>query len=82
MEKFFSDYSNCIPATNEAIYNVRVADFQTLSKLNKTTLIRDPRCSRIIHRGQWETKGQAIIDRPVTPTAEEEVKSLILSLSN
>ncbi len=80
MEKFFNDYANCIPTINEAIYNVKAADFETLSKLKKPALIKDNRCRRIIHRGDWEQKGQAIIDRPSSPETEEEVKQLILRL--
>lgn len=80
MEKFFNDYANCIPTINEAIYNVKAADFETLSKLKKPALIKDRRCHRIIHRGDWETKGQEIIDRPSTPETQEEVKQLILRL--
>lgn len=80
MEKFFNDYANCIPTVNEAIYNVNVADFETLSRLKKTALIKDKRCRRIIHKGDWEAKGQKIIDRPSTQETEEEVKQLILRL--
>ena len=80
MEKFFNDYANCIPTINEAIYNVRVTDFETLSKLKKPALIKDKRCRRIIHKGDWESKGQEIIDRPTTPESEEEVKKLMLRL--
>lgn len=80
MEKFFDDYANCTPTVNEAIYNVKVADFETLSKFKKTALIRDPRCKRIIHKGEWEKRGKAIISRPTTPESEEEVKKLILSI--
>lgn len=80
MEKFFNDYANCIPTINEAIYNVKVADFETLSKLKKPALIKDKRCRRIIHKGEWELKGQEIIDRPATKESEEEVKKLILRL--
>lgn len=80
MEKFFNDYANCIPTINEAIYNVKAADFETLSKLKKSTLIKDKRCRRIIHKGEWELKGQEIIDRPSTPETEEEVRKLILRL--
>ena len=80
MEKFFNDYANCIPTINEAIYNVKVADFETLSKMKKPALIKDKRCRRIIHKGDWESKGQEIIDRPATQETEEEVKQLILRL--
>lgn len=80
MEKFFDDYANCIPTQNEAIYNVKATDFETLSKFKKTKLIKDNRCKRIIHKGDWEEKGQEIIDRPTTPETQEQVKQLILSL--
>lgn len=80
MEKFFNDYAKCIPTINEAIYNVKVADFETLSKLKKPALIKDKRCHRIIHKGNWEIKGQEIIDRPATRESEEEAKKLILRL--
>ena len=80
MEKFFNDYANCIPTIHEAIYNVKAADFETLSKLKKPALIKDKRCRRIIHRGEWEIKGQEIIDIPATEESQEEVKKLILRL--
>ena len=80
MEKFFDDYANCIPTQNEAIYNVKAIDFETLSKFKKTVLIKDARCKRIIHKGDWEEKGQEIVDRPTTPETQEQVKQLILSL--
>lgn len=80
MEKFFNDYANCIPTINEAIYNLKVVDFETLSKLKKTALIKDKRCNRIIHKGDWESKGRKIIERPTTQESEEEVKKLILKL--
>jgi hypothetical protein len=80
MEKFFNDYANCIPTINEAIYNVKVTDFETLSRLKKPVLIKDKRCRRIIHRGNWESKGQEIIDRPATPESQEEVKKLMLKI--
>lgn len=80
MEKFFDDYANCIPVVNEAMYNVKITDFETLSKFKKTALIKDSRCRRIIHKGDWEAKGLEIISRPTTPETEEEVKKLILSI--
>ena len=81
MEKFFNDYANCIPTINEAIYNVKATDFETLSKLKKPVLIKDHRCHRIIHKGDWEQKGQEIIDRPSTPESQEEVKKLMYRLT-
>lgn len=80
MEKFFNDYAQCIPSSGEAIYNVKVADFETLSKLTKTTLMKESKCKRIIHSGSWEERTQAILDRPTTTETKEEVKKMILSI--
>ena len=80
MEKFFDDYANCIPTKGEAIYNIKVADFETLSRKTKTALIKDKKCRRIIHTGNWEERGQEILDRPSTKTTEEQVKQLVLKL--
>ncbi len=80
MEKFFNDKANCIPTINEAIYNVQVPDFERLSKLSKTTLIKEKGCRRIIHSGNWEEKNQSIIDKPAIPESEKQIKSLIKTL--
>ena len=77
MDKFFDDSANCIPTIGEAIYNVQVPDFDRLSRLSKTTLIKEAGCTRIIHSGKWEDKGRAIIARPPIPDAEQQVKKLI-----
>lgn len=81
MEKFFDDYAHCIPTTGEAIYNVKIADFEVLSRLTKTTLIKETKCKRIIHAGNWEERTQTIINRPATNESREEVKKITLSLS-
>ncbi len=80
MEKFFSDYANCLPTIEEAIYNIKVVDFERLSRLSKPTLIKEKKCKRIIHRGNWESRSQAIIDRPITPESKEATKQLVLRL--
>lgn len=80
MDKFFDDQANCIPTVGEAIYNIQVPYFERLSKLPKTTLIKEVGCTRIIHSGNWEEKGQAIIDRPSSAETEAQVKQLIKSL--
>ncbi len=81
MEKFFDDHARCLPTVNEAIYNVNVKDFEALSSIKKTKLIKEGKCTRIIHRGNWEAKGQEIINRPSTPETEEEVRKLIKRLN-
>lgn len=80
MEKFFNDKANCIPTINEAIYNVQVPDFERLSKLSKTTLIKENGCKRIIHSGDWEERSQSIIDKPAIRESEEQIKKLIKKL--
>lgn len=82
MEKFFDDHANCIPTVGEAIYNIRAINFESLSKLSKPTLIKDKRCKRIIHTGNWEERSKKIIDRPSTPESKEEVRKLILKLKS
>ncbi|MGN1371319.1 MAG: hypothetical protein ACI4XM_03490 [Candidatus Coprovivens sp.] len=80
MEKFFDDYENCIPTIGEAIYNIRAMYFDNLSKLSKPTLIKDKRCKRIIHAGNWEEKAQGIINHEATKETKEEVKQLLLRI--
>ena len=80
MEKYFDDQANCRPTQGEAIYNVKVADFERLSRLAKPVLMKEPTCARIIHRGEWEEKADIIVNRPATKETEESVKKLILEL--
>lgn len=80
MEKYFDDKANCKPTIGEAIYNVKAIDFEALSRLEKPVLMKEPRCARIIHRGNWEERTDKVINRPSTPESEETVKKLILDL--
>ena len=80
MEKFFDDHANCLPTVGEAIYNIRVTDFEVLSKYSKLALIKDSRCKRIIHAGKWEKKSDEVISRPITEESKEQVKQLILKI--
>ena len=86
MEKFFDDYANCIPCVDEAIYNIHITDFETLSKFDKITLIKNQRCKRIIHRGNWEERGQLILSKPITDDStqivQEEIKRLNLKFKS
>jgi hypothetical protein len=50
-------------ATGNAIYNLKVGDFEVLSKLDKTTLRNNPRVHRIMHSGNWERRVNNIINR-------------------
>ena len=81
MEKFFDDRAHCLPTVNEAIYSVNVREFEALSRMKKTKLIKEGKCTRIVHRGKWEERSRKIIERPSTPETEEEVRKLIKRLN-
>ena len=81
MEKFFDDRAHCLPTVNEAIYSVNVREFEALSRLKKTKLIKEGKCTRIVHRGNWEERSRKIIEHPSTPETEEEVRKLIKRLN-
>ena len=57
-------------AKGNAIYNLNVVDFETLSKLDKQKLIKHPRVKRFCHVGNWKETVSDIIERPAL---EEEV---------
>ena len=78
LERFFSDYSQCMPATGEAIYNLNIYNFEDLSKFSKLQLIRDKACKRILHGPTFEKQAQSIIDRPVKPGVEKDVEEFVL----
>lgn len=80
MEKYFDDQANCRPTQGEAIYNVKVYDFERLSRLEKPVLMKEPGCLRIIHRGDWESRADKIISKESTPESEESVKKLMFEL--
>ncbi len=82
MEKFFNDKANYFPTIDEAIYNIRVADFERLSRLTKATLMKTPGCYRIVHKGKWEQRGQEVVDKPITKESQEEVKQLLKTLKS
>lgn len=76
-EKFFEDYKKFIPCTKECIYNFTIYNFEELSKHSKLTLIKDKKCKRILHAGEWEKRNLSVIEQPpIAP--EEDIKKLIL----
>lgn len=77
MEKFFNDYAESLPAKNEAIYNLKIQDFESLSKLSKPKLMKDSRCKRIIHAGRWEDKAKEIININSTEESRQEVQKVL-----
>lgn len=60
-----------------AIYNLKVEDFETLSKLDKTHLRNNSKVKRIFHSKNWKEKAQQIIDKPGTEEDIEKAKQLI-----
>lgn len=57
-------------AKGNAIYNLNVVDFETLSRLDKQKLIKHPRVKRFCHVGTWKEIVTNIISEPAT---EEDV---------
>ena len=49
--------------------------------MKKTKLIKEGKCTRIVHRVNWEERSRKIIERPSTPETEEEVRKLIKRLN-
>ncbi len=76
---FDREYVSCHPstATGNAIYNLRIYDFETLSKLNKAKLKNHPKVKKIVHSKKWEEKVSEIIEREATEKEKEDVKQFI-----
>ena len=64
-------------ATGNATFNLKLADFKTLTKLEKKILKQNPNIVVIRHRDNWKNKVLEIVNRPVTEESEEEVKQLL-----
>lgn len=77
MEKFFDDYAESMPTKHEAIYSLDVINFESLSKLSKPKLMKDKRCKRIIHAGNWEERARAIIETEATEESKQEVQKVL-----
>lgn len=67
-------------AEGDAIYNIKARDFETLSKENKTDLMKNPKVKRIIHTKRWQDKVSKIIEKEATEKEKEESKQLIKRL--
>ena len=78
LERFFSDYSQCMPAIGEAVYNLNIYNFEDLSKFNKLQLIREKSCKRIMHGNRFEKEAQAVIDLPATDKVRDDVQAFVL----
>lgn len=64
-------------AVGSAIYNLKVEDFETLSKLDKTKLMNNKKVRRIIHSKNWQDRVLEIIERPGTEEELIKTKQLI-----
>jgi len=64
-------------ATGNAIYNLRIYDFETLSKLDKAKLKDHPKAKKIVHSKKWEERVNKIISREPTEQEAEDVKKFI-----
>ena len=67
-------------AKGNAIYNMKVRDFEALSRMDKTTLRNNPRVGRIYHSKHWEEKAREVIDRQADLLDHEEAVQLIKRL--
>lgn len=65
---------------DNAIYNIKIEDFETLTKLDKQILVRISRVGRIYHRRNWCDKVKKIIERPATEQEKEKTKQLVKRL--
>ena len=72
--------SNLSSATDNAIYNMKVEDFEDLSKCDKQILRKHPKVSHMNHSRYWEDRVRLIIDQPETVESKEEVNQLIKRL--
>ena len=67
-------------ATGNAIYNLNVCDFETLSRLTKKQLQQNPKVKKLCHIGNWQEKVDKIIQRDATEIDEYNTNLLIKRL--
>ena len=67
-------------AIGNAIYNLRVTDFETLSRYDKQVLMKHPRVGRMNHTPTWESRVSKIIYREATEEDKLESKQLVKRL--
>lgn len=77
LERFFTDYTECMPAIGEAIYNLNIYNFEELSKFSKIQLIRDKSAKRILHTDSFEAQAKKIIDKEATPEVKKDVEAFV-----
>lgn len=67
-------------AMGDAIYNLKVADFEELSRYDKQVLRKHPRVGIMNHTSTWEKRVRKIIDREATREEKIETKQLVKRL--
>ncbi|MBR3211023.1 MAG: hypothetical protein IKF71_03690 [Bacilli bacterium] len=77
-----TEYDPFKPATAEgnAVYNLKVGDFELLSQYDKQHLRKHPRVGVMNHSKTWEDRVSKIIDREALPQEIEASKQLIKRL--
>ena len=78
LERFFSDYTECMPASGEAIYNLNIYNFEEKSKFSKAVLMKDPEVRRIIHCPTFESQARAIIEKEAPEGTTSDVEAFTL----
>lgn len=63
-----------------AIYNLKIGDFETLSKLDKTTLKNNPKVRKKSHTKNWMQFVNDIVATEATDESKEEVERLVQKL--
>lgn len=56
LDKFYENVSRGELAYGNAVYIMNLDDFYELTKLSKTSLIRDKMCKRYVHSGDWKER--------------------------
>ena len=78
LEKFFEDSKSGKIATNQAIYVMDVDDFSRLTMLSKNNIIANKLCKRFIHKGDWQSKVEEIINKPGESRSIDEIKNKLI----
>ena len=71
------DSDNPNTATGAAIFNFRIGDFETLSKLTPSVLKKNKKAKRIEHRSDWKEKVLEIINKEITKDDQEEINKFL-----
>ncbi len=76
------EFNPDVPSTavGNAIYNLKVTDFETLSRYDKQVLMKHPRVGRMNHTPTWEERVSKIIYREATEQERIETRQLVKRL--